>query len=111
MRNLRLALERDGGFAAVPGLSRPLTLEASALAPALRDALHGLVAAALAEHAARGVKPARPPPAGATPDGRTYRLHIQHAEGARSLEACDPSVPPAFAALMAFTEKHGVRQA
>lgn len=101
---MRVALVTEGGFAALPGLARPVVVSGQAVAPAECDELHRLVQAVLDEHGGH---------AAATPsscaDGRTYRMQIDHDGGQDLLVAGDPAVPPAFGALMQFIRQHGTR--
>lgn len=103
---MRVELVTDGGFAAIPGLAKPVLLDAASLPPSQGVELKRLVAAALAEKAQRGqVKAAAP-----VPDGRSYRLTIVEDDGARhQIEAGDPMLPPAFEALMEFARANGHR--
>ncbi len=102
---MRVELVTDGGFAAIPGLAKPVLLEAASLASTQGAELKRLVAAALAEKAQRGPVKAAP-----VPDGRSYRITIVEDDGARhQIEAGDPAVPPAFEALMDFARANGHR--
>ena len=101
---MKIELTIDGGFAAFPGLAKPLVLDAEDLAPELKAQMHRLVATALEE--SRGAQSA----AGkAVPDGRRYCLDIHGESGKSRIGAADPAVPPAFAALMAFAQANGKR--
>lgn len=106
---MRIELVTEGGFAAMPGLARPVLLDAAGLSPEQSAELQRLVQAALAEKARQGPAKAKAAP---IPDGRSYRITVQ-AEGeagARKLiEAADPAVPPAFKALMEFARANGQR--
>ena len=101
---MRVELATDGGFAAIPGLARPVLLDAVDLSPDHGAKLKRLVEAALAEKAQRGSTKAAP-----VPDGRRYHITIL-GDGARNeIEAADPMIPPAFEALMEFTRGNGRR--
>ncbi|MBC8642884.1 hypothetical protein IAG25_39565 [Caballeronia sp. EK] len=94
----------EGGVGFFPGLARPIVRDENALSADKRDELAPLVSAARAE-------PAVPRAAASKtePDGRIYSTRIGFADGTKELSCADPSVPPAFAALMAFIKAHGHR--
>ncbi|BBQ01054.1 hypothetical protein BSFA1_61820 (plasmid) [Burkholderia sp. SFA1] len=94
----------DGGVGFFPGLARPIVLDENALSAEERDELARLVSAARAEPVAPRAAASKP-----VPDGRSYRIRIAFADGTKELSCADPSVPPAFAALMAFIKAHGHR--
>ena len=101
---MRVELSTDGGFAAIPGLAKPVLLDAADLSPDHGAELKRLVEAAVAEKAQRGSVKAAP-----VPDGRRYRITIL-GDGARNeIEAADPMIPPAFEALMEFARANGRR--
>ncbi|MEM5385070.1 protealysin inhibitor emfourin [Paraburkholderia phymatum] len=100
---MQAELTTDGGFGAFPGLMRPVLLDENDLPPDERAMFERLVAEARAEAAAIPPRTAKP-----VPDGRTYRIDV-HSDDMLRLSAADPSVPPAFAALMDFVKKHGHR--
>src|SRR5436309_1034169 len=101
---MRIELITDGGFAAIPGLAKPILLDCATLSPEQNARSQRLVDAALTEKDQRkSVKTAT------VPDGRRYRLTIQR-DGARYVvEAADPVIPPAFDALMEFVKANGLR--
>jgi hypothetical protein len=94
----------DGGIGFFPGLARPIALDEGDLSPDEREELSRLVSDASAEPAAAREAVAKP-----LPDGRTYRINITSEDETLQLKSADPSVPPAFAALMVFIKKHGHR--
>ncbi|KAK43569.1 hypothetical protein BG58_31525 [Caballeronia jiangsuensis] len=96
-------LTTDGGFAAIPGLASPVVLDEHDLSPEDGAEFARLVAAARDEASAPRPRAAKP-----VPDGRTYRINIDGGDALR-LQAADPSIPPAFAALMNFVKGHGHR--
>ncbi|SAK83558.1 hypothetical protein AWB76_05757 [Caballeronia temeraria] len=96
-------LTTDGGFGAFPGLARPVILDEKDLSAEDGAEFSRLISAARAEAGA-----ARPRAAKPVPDGRTYRINIDGDDTLR-LAAADPSVPPAFNALMDFVKRHGHR--
>jgi hypothetical protein len=101
---MRVELVMDGGFAAIPGLAKPVLVEATDLSPERGAELKRLVEAALAEKPPRGRAKVAP-----VPDGRRYRITIRGDGAAHQIEAADPMVPPAFEALMAFARANGHR--
>jgi hypothetical protein len=92
----------DGGVGFFPGLARPIVLDENALSADERDELARLASVARAEPAAPRAAASKP-----VPDGRSYR--IAFADGTKELSCADPSMPPAFEALMAFIKAHGHR--
>lgn len=104
---MHIELVTEGGFAALPGLARPVVLD-EANPPAAcgcgRSELAALVDAALAERQAVG----QGAPS-SLPDARSYRITIERDGQREVLVAADALVPPAFAALRDFVRKHGVR--
>ena len=101
---MRIELTTDGGFAAIPGLATPILVDAANLSPEHSVELKRLTGDALAEKASRGPAKAAP-----IPDGRRYRITIQHDAAHYELDAADPMIPPAFAALMEFVRANGRR--
>ncbi|SAL44121.1 hypothetical protein AWB74_01833 [Caballeronia arvi] len=94
----------DGGVGFFPGLARPVVLDGNDLSAEERDELSRLVSAARAEPAAARGAASKP-----VPDGRTYRIRITSPDGTNELKSADPSIPPAFSALMAFIKQRGHR--
>lgn len=106
---MHIELVTEGGFAALPGLARPVVLDEAHHAAACgcgRNELAALVEAALAERQTVGIGQAAP---SSLPDARSYRMTIERNGQREVLVATDASVPPAFAALRDFVRKHGVR--
>ncbi|MFM0325493.1 protealysin inhibitor emfourin [Caballeronia glebae] len=93
----------DGGFGAFPALARPIVLDEQDLSTEDGAAFARLVVAARAEASAASPRASKP-----VPDGRTYRIAVDGDDTLR-LQAADPSIPPAFAALMDFVKRHGHR--
>jgi hypothetical protein len=100
---MQAELTTDGGFGAFPGLARPVFLDDKDLSPNERVEFARLVAAARAEAGSTQPRATKP-----VPDGRAYRINVDSGD-TLLLSAADPSVPPAFAALMDFVKKHGHR--
>jgi len=101
---LRMTLKIDGGFAPVPGLARPIELDAAQL-----GAEHAAHAQHLCTAACAVAQQGRRAQAAPIPDGRRYRLTIE-ADGSRhEVTAADPIGEPAIAELIAFVEAHGRR--
>lgn len=95
---LRVTLETDGGFAAIPGLRRAVAVDAAALDGAGRAELAALVAALPAE---------APAPDGAVRDGRRYALTVEGQDAERRLAFADPVGDPALRALRDFVRARG----
>jgi hypothetical protein len=74
----------DGGFAHLPGLAKPVTIDCAALPPA-----HGARLARLVERARFFDAPAPAAPAGAR-DARSYTLAIDDGRRRRSLTLAEP---------------------
>ena len=101
---LRVTLRIDGGFAYMPGLGRPIALNAAQLGDEHAAQLQRLCESACAVAPKR--KAGR---AAAVPDGRRYRLTVDLGDSRREVTAADPVDAPAIAELIAFVEKHGRR--
>ena len=101
---LRVTLQIDGGFAYLPGLARPIALNAARLGDAHAAQLQRLCESACAVAPKRKANHAT-----AVPDGRRYRLTIERGDSRREVTAADPIDAPAVAELIAFVEQHGQR--
>jgi hypothetical protein len=101
---LHVTLQVDGGFAYMPGLARPIALNAAQLGDEHAAQLQRLCESACA--VAQKRKASR---AAAVPDGRRYRLTVTLGDSRREVTAADPVEAPAIAELIAFVEKHGRR--
>ena len=101
---LHVTLMIDGGFAHLPGLARPIALNAAQLGDEHAAQLQRLCDSACA--VASKPKASR---AAAVPDGRRYRLTVESGDSRREVTAADPVDAPAIAELIAFVEKHGRR--
>ena len=101
---LRVTLQIDGGFAYLPGLARPIALNAAQLGDEHAAQLQRLCESACAVAPKR--KASR---SAAVPDGRRYRLTVESGDSRREVTAADPVDAPAIAELIAFVEKHGRR--
>ncbi len=101
---LRVTLQIDGGFAHLPGLARPIALNAAQLGDEQAAQLQRLCASACAVAPKR-----RASRAAGVPDGRRYRLMVESGDSRREVTAADPVDAPAIAELIAFVEKHGRR--
>ena len=101
---MRVELKIEGGFAHVPGLARPLLVDADTLDDAAASILRNLCETVLSDATASGA-------AGATivPDGRRYRVTIIDPRGTREIAAADPVEHPALSALIEFVQTHGRR--
>ncbi len=101
---MRIELSIDGGFAAIPGLAKPIVLDTVAATMTSDGELEKLVGAALAEKAQRPTLRAAP-----LPDARHYRITVIRDGNKQELSADDPTLPPAFAALMEYVQANGTR--
>ena len=82
---MKIELSIDGGFARLPGLARPVTIDSTALAPAHGAKLARLVARARFFDA----KPPAPAPSPAR-DARCYTIAIEDGDRRRSLTLREP---------------------
>jgi len=98
---MRIELTTEGGFAAVPGLQRPMRLDCAALSPEQAAQCEALVRAVAAE-------PVQAEPS-AMRDGRRYTLRID--DGGRTLlfSATDMTMAPGYRGLLEFVRLHGAR--
>jgi hypothetical protein len=97
-------LTTEGGLGAFPGLAKPVLLNAGDLSSTQNAEFGRLVSAARGESLSKGSRGDSP-----IPDGRTYRIVVDDNSAQLSLDAADPTVPAAFAALMKFIKEHGHR--
>lgn len=99
-RRLVLTLKTEGGFAPVPGLTRPIAVDTAELPDDQARELDRLV-----RRAAFFTLPARvgrPRPGAA--DLRTYELTVSGAPGTHTVRATEPVEDPALAALIQSVE-------
>ncbi len=92
---MRIQLETSGGFAFIPALAQPIAFDTSTLSPAELAELRRLVAAAQFFTRPPDLKPP-------VADGREYRITIDDAGTARTLEFRDPVDDAAVLELVAF---------
>ena len=102
--SLRVTLRIDGGFAHVPGLARPIALDAAHVGGEHAAQMQRLCEAACAVPPKRGLATTSP-----NPDGRRYRLTVEMEGSRHEVAAADPVDEPAIAELIAFVEEHGRR--
>ena len=98
---MRVQLKIDGGFAYVPGLTRPVIVDARTLDAGEAAELRRLCADAGAAAGAAAL-----PDIATHPDARRYRITIESPDGRREFVAADPVTDPAIAALIAFVRRH-----
>jgi hypothetical protein len=94
--------ESGGGFAHFPGLSRPVRIDTTELAPAQADQLKGLV-----ERARFFEQPAEvggPPPAAA--DLRSYTITVQDGDRTHTVKTSDALEDPALRDLIEHLRAH-----
>jgi hypothetical protein len=95
---MRIRLEESGGFAAIPGLQRPVEVDTAGLPPAQTSTLEGLVDKT-------GLLEGPPGSAGERPTGadqREYTLTVTDTDAhtERTVHLRDPIDDPAVAALI-----------
>lgn len=87
---MKITFETDGGFAAMPGLSRPFTIDTARSDAAVGQELVRLVHRARSEHHHR--HGAHSQPGG---DRQTYRIEIEDGDVIYTLEYLEPVTAPA----------------
>jgi hypothetical protein len=100
--SMRIELVTEGGFAALPGLQKPVVLDCAVL-PADVAAQCGELVRELA---------AAPPPAAAPTalrDARRYTFKVEADGRTASFAASDTAMPPAFRHLLDLVRSHGRR--
>jgi emfourin len=97
---VRITFKTSGGIAAIPGLSRPRTIDAEALPAEARHELERLLAAAhffdLPTDAA-----ARP----GTPDARSYTITVEAAGRSHTVRRSEPIEEPGLAAAVSWLRR------
>lgn len=101
---MRIEVVTEGGFAALPGLQKPLVLDCAGL-PADVAAQCGELVQELAAAPHVTAAPA------ALRDGRRYTIKVEWEGRTLSLAASDTAMSPAFRALLDLARTHGQRQA
>jgi hypothetical protein len=101
---MHIELITDGGFAAIPGLAKPILLDATKLSPPLRGNLEDLVNSALSENASNTSLGHSP-----VPDARHYRIIIKRNGVQDIIETSDPITSRSIQALIEFIQSNGVR--
>ena len=97
---MRIEYKRDGGFAAIPGLSKPFVLDSTDLAPAKAREMTTLVGACHFFDLPT-VPPAAPPGAA---DHTSIKLTVIEGKRRRTVTLRDPIADPAVQALVEFVE-------
>jgi len=99
---MRIEVVTEGGFAALPGLQKPLVLDCAGLPADVATQCDELVRElAAAPHATAAPAALR--------DGRRYRVKVESDGQALSLAASDTAMSPAFRALLDLARTHGKR--
>jgi hypothetical protein len=98
---MRIELVTQGGFAALPGLNRPIVLDCAALPAAVAAECEALASAVRA--AGSQAAPA------ALRDGRSYRLTITADGQAETYTAADQAMGASFERLLQLVRQHGHR--
>lgn len=94
-------MQRSGGFAAVPGLTRPVEVDTERMSGAGAEAVESLIR----ELCERAVPTVIPPPRGAA-DFRTIRLRVQGPDLERTWEFTDAVRDRVLLALLEILERH-----
>jgi hypothetical protein len=104
---MRITLQAEGGFAAIPGLDRAVSLDDASLSPEDARRLEDLVRAA--GEAAQSIGGGGA--ASEARDARTYTITIHGASdgGAKTIQFSDPVSNDALRALRDFVQEHGAR--
>ena len=101
---MRIEVVTEGGFAALPGLQKPLVLDCADLpaevAAQCGDLVHELAAAPHVTAAPAALR-----------DGRRYTIRVETDGQTLSLATSDTAMSPAFRALLELARTHGKRQA
>ncbi|GHO86499.1 protealysin inhibitor emfourin [Dictyobacter formicarum] len=98
---MRIQVRIEGGFAQLPGLSTPRTLDSATLSAQNANEMRQLVQAAnFFELPAVQDKPAR----GA--DYRTYHITVEDNGRSHTLQVSDPIRDPQLQALLSFVQRH-----
>jgi hypothetical protein len=97
---MRIDFRIDGGVAAFPGLSRPVTIDCDALPAAQTAHLRGLI-----DRADFFTRPPTPPTT-AAPDARAYTIAVDDAGLCRTLTVTEPIDNPALRDLVSALRAH-----
>lgn len=98
---MQIQFSIDGGFAAIPGLARPVTIDVDSLPAAAAGALRAAVAKT--DYFARAE--AAPAAAGAA-DMRTYVVTVDDGGRSRTLRIPESDHDPDLAALVGILDEH-----
>lgn len=93
---MRITVERDGGFAYIPGLSAPATLDTATLPAGEAAALEAAVQKA--DFSAAAERAAAPAPGSA--DHRTVTITVEDGGSSRSITVSDPITDDALRSLV-----------
>lgn len=96
-----ITLQRSGGFAAIPGLSKPIVVDTDRLSESAAAALESKVW----ELAESAVPKVIPPPNGAA-DYRSLRLRVESADLTRTWEFTDAVRDRVLSALIELMERY-----
>jgi hypothetical protein len=98
---MQIQFSIDGGFAAIPGLARPVTIDVDSLPAAAAGALRAAVAKT--DFFAR---PEPAPAAGGSADMRTYVVTVDDGGSSRTLRLPESEHDPDVAALVGVLDEH-----
>lgn len=93
---MRIQVEREGGFAYIPGLSGPTTVDTASLPADEAAALEAAVART--DFSAEAALAAAPAPGSA--DHRTVTVTVEDGGASRSISVADPVEDPALRSLV-----------
>mgnify|MGYP003338314584 CR=1 FL=1 len=93
---MKITLEISGGFAAVPGLSRPITIDTTRLEPSVAKELTDLVHSSAFFARPSRISTVQPGAA----DYQSYRIEIQEGSTIHSVELTDPVTDPVLSQLL-----------
>ncbi len=96
-----ITMQRSGGFAAIPGLCRPVEVDTEQLAGSVAEAVEELVR----ELCASPLPAVIPPPRGAA-DFHTIRLRVRAPDVERTWEFTDAVRDRVLLALIEILERH-----
>jgi len=93
---MRITVEREGGFAYIPGLSAPATVDTDTLAPNQAAELEAAVRAT--DFSAEAARAGAPAPGSA--DHRTVTVTVEDGGGSRRISVSDPVEDVALRSLV-----------
>ena len=92
---MRIGFRIEGGFAAFPGLAKPVTIDCEALSPAEHARLAELV-----QQANFFALPSHAPAPEGTADARAYTIEVDDGQRCKSVTVCEPIADAALRDLV-----------